>query len=456
MKKMVSVFTLLFCMYSLSFAQLKPLGKIPQGAKRITPSVERMVAGKYPLAPFKSRPIPSTVLQSATFTYRPIDQLRHSISAQTKIVGSEKKEAFSSTDITPIQWINSQRENYYTVEERSSFRDIITTQAPHIFYLRPNADAGKYALEDYVYKQVKNSSDAYLAPLLRDVIKDEIAAGKQIMPHISEAALSPHEHRLQTQQLDAVNALLLRVIHSSGKLLIFLPDDPYLKAVNECYTEIFRILNPLLSGALKPAKIARQDGREFRFNEIFLFDLEGKDYVLHSDTPWSEKVAEEVGSLHYLADRAQRESAEILKTFPKNLRIAVLNDDVEPLRNFTQWAQEGHLGENANVSTFVDGNDLLKSIRNGIHYDVIITDIYVPNGGYGMMPMLRRLDEKVPVIAMSKCSRQKIKALGLFESGMDGYLPYTPVLNNPEVGYLEFLRAFNNYLQLKDKYGWSR
>ncbi|MBQ8032467.1 MAG: hypothetical protein IJ266_00700, partial [Elusimicrobiaceae bacterium] len=351
---------------------------------------------------------------------------------------------------------DSQKRNYYTVEDRLALHNIITTQVPHIYYLRPNPDAGKYALEDYVYKQVKNNFDVYLAQLLRDVIKDELATGKQIMPYISAAALSPHEHRLQKQQLSAINESLLRVINSSGKLLIFLPDDPYLRAVNECYIDIFRVLNPLLSGAIKPAKIVRPDGREFKFDEILLFDLEGKDYVLHSDTPWSEKAAEEVGNLHYLADRAQRESAEILKTFPKNLNIAVLNDDVEPLQNFTQWAQEGHLGENAKVFTYVDGNDLLKSIRNGIHYDVIITDIYVPNGGYGMMPALRRMAENVPVIAMSKCSRQNIKPLGLFESGMDGYLPYTPALNNPEVGYLEFLRAFNNYLQLRGKYGWSR
>lgn len=478
MKKTFSVFTLLFCMCPLVSAQINPLKKVAQesshltarsvlnhylrlkkvaqGVSHLTTQTERAVAGKLFRGPVKPRPIPTAPLKASSFTYRPIDQLRHSISAQTQIVGSEKKEAFVPTVTTSEQWIENQKQNYYTIEERNVFRNMITAQFPHIAYLRPNAEASEYALEEYIYKQLKNNSDVYLAPLLQGVIKDDLATSKQIMPYISGAAFSPHERRLEAKQLNTVNNSLLRVIYSSNKLLNFLPDDPYLKAVNECYTEIFRILNPLLSGAVRQAKISRPDGRKFQFNEFLLFDLEGKDYVLHGDTPWSEEVAEEVGNLHYLADHAQRESAEILKTFPKNLRIAVLNDDVEPLRNFTQWAQEGRLGENATVSTFEDGNDLLKSIHNGSHYDLIITDIYVPNGGYGMMPALRRLDEKVTVIAMSKCTRQRVRPLGLFETGMDGYLPYTPVLNDPEVGYLEFLRAFNNHLQLKGKYGWSR
>ena len=457
MNKKLGIFSLFILMISPAFAQGNAVAQVG----KVTAQVEREVAKQALKKPYVAQAIKplnqkyalwlershSTQLKKSTerskeFTKRPIDEVRHSIvpSAVT-VIGSEKSEVLNSQSaMSPLRWKQT-RLQYYTPEERERLRKLLTTD---LGTLRKNKPAA-YSLEDYIYDQVKNNTGAYLIPVYKSVLRDESEVYTKVAPYISGAAFSPYEHRLDARQIGEINGPLFGLIRSTRKLLQFMPNDPYLQAVNSFYTETYKIFNPLVASLVDNVKVERPDGKKFDFNEFLLFTPEGKDYVLYDETPWTEETADEVGSLHYLADKAVTESAELLKLLPSDLHIAVLNDDIQPLANFKQWAKEGHLGANAVVETFEDGKDLLAAMRNGTHFDLIITDILVPNGGRSMMPALRTLDPQVTVFGMSKFTRQNVRPINLFDCGMDGYLPYTPVLNDPEVGYLEFLRAYTNY-----------
>ena len=392
---------------------------------------------------------------SHTFVPRPMDALQPSISPQTKVVGSEKKETFAKHDPSLHNWKHNQQNKYYSMQDRARLQELLNGNLVKIDVLRPKAATN--ALEDYLYATSNKKNVYYIVPLYQNVLRMEATAKELILPYATTASLFTHEPRLPSQQLTEINQALILLINSSGKLLKLLPQDPYLEEVNDSYIKLFRIFNPLLGSVVgKNITLKRPDERTFDFNEFFLHNPEKKDYVVYDDTPWSKEAEEEVGSLHYLANRAATEAAQLLENLPQNWKIAVLNDDKQPLDNFRQWAAQGRLGKGTTVTTFEDGNDLLQDLKMGIHYDLILTDLLVPNGGIAMMPDLRKEAPNIPVIAMSKRNRQKANALHLFEVGMDGYLTYTTVLNNPEVGYLEYLRAIHNYLQLKNSKGWSR
>lgn len=144
---------------------------------------------------------------------------------------------------------------------------------------------------------------------------------------------------------------------------------------------------------------------------------------------------------------------------PTGLRIAVINDDLLPLLNFQGWAKNGYLGQDATVTTFRDGFSFLQNVKAGTRYDIVITDLVLPDGGVAMMEDFRILDSKAIVFASSKFypgDGDDHSARDLFNFGMDGYVWNNTNLNDGSFGYLQYLRQLNNYYYYKNKYGWSR
>ena len=113
------------------------------------------------------------------------------------------------------------------------------------------------------------------------------------------------------------------------------------------------------------------------------------------------------------------------------------------------------MDEGAVVDTFKDGLQFLKSMKY-VKYDLILTDLLVPDGGKKMMKELRAKDGRVPVIAMSKYDRGEAGEQGLFDVGMDGYLWYNNNVNEGAYGYIEVLRALKNYYHYKGLHNWIR
>ncbi|MBQ8033172.1 MAG: response regulator, partial [Elusimicrobiaceae bacterium] len=156
---------------------------------------------------------------------------------------------------------------------------------------------------------------------------------------------------------------------------------------------------------------------------------------------------------------AESERDALLANIPANMRIAVINDDRLPLINFEYWAKNGWLGKNATVATFKNGFAFMQQINKGVRYDVVITDLVLPDGGVAMMEDFRILDPNAIVFASSKFypgDGDDHSARDLFNFGMDGYIWNNTNLNEGSFGYLQYLRQLNNYFYYKQKNGWGR
>lgn len=350
-------------------------------------------------------------------------------------------------------WLQSQQQHFYTPKDRAEMQRLLTGPQASIRINAPDM----YQIEGYLAKQAGEEMGNYLAPAYRKLILKQNAANPKVTALAAGMALSPNERRPDPRLSNYVTSMMLNIIKDTEKLIRFLPEDPYLNAVHEFYVGAYRIFYPLEGSAIGKMKLDRPDGRTFDFQEFFLFDRKtGQDYILNGDQALEDIYEDEVELSNTLLNNALAEKDALLSQVPENLHIAVLNDDQKPLNNFLLWAHQGYLGKNATVEIFSDGNDLLNAMRSNHSFDVIVTDIFVRNGGRAMMPQLRELDSNVTVFAMSKDSRENVDAISLFENGIDGYMVHTSTLNDSEVGWHEWLRGYVNYLDLKKLRNWSR
>lgn len=245
-------------------------------------------------------------------------------------------------------------------------------------------------------------------------------------------------------------------------------DYPLLAKYEDFFINAFEAFNPSLTGTLRHYDVIARTDREIAVDkEFFLRNPDGTDYTL----PKSYSLAdpEEVEEMESYAavresqlhpvitqEEAAIEREELLKNIPVGLRIAIINDDYLPILNFGKWGKEGYLGTDAIVDTFRDGKEFMENVRNGVHYNLVVTDLLVPHGGKAMMPELRKLDDNSIVIACSKFDREDQDAQKLLDLGFDGYLWYNSNLNDGRFGYIEYLRAMNNYFYYRDLYKWKR
>lgn len=97
-------------------------------------------------------------------------------------------------------------------------------------------------------------------------------------------------------------------------------------------------------------------------------------------------------------------------------------DDSEMVRNFHCYILKS---QGFQVMTAVDGADALEKIYGGDqHFDMIITDINMPNmDGYSLIERLREDEQfaSVPVIIVSTEDEAQDKTRG-FEAGADVYI----------------------------------
>ena len=305
-----------------------------------------------------------------------------------------------------------------------------------------------------------------------DVIQEITRAEKMVNHWIIYSSLPGEGTRPAPQQIQAINAAISDLIGKLHKLQAKLPDEPYLTAQLEIWNQTFATFNPhfeRLTGFHSGHGSLRTDNRVLEKKEFYLFNPDGTDYLLPLSktekntgmnfwmlqmSPFLIDMAEDAPEL--TPQFAQQEREKLLQQVPTGLHIAFLNDDWTPRVNFQSWAAKGYLGKDAVLDVFYEGNALLDKLYNGTKYDLIITDLMVPNGGTEMMPQLRKLNKKVTVIACSKSRREEEAEENLFKYGFDGYLWYSPRLNDKHYGYLEYLRGISNYYYYKNLHGWSR
>ena len=413
---------------------------------------------------------------------------RHSIvpSAAT-VLGSA---AINSAQERTITYLREQAQRATTAEyisplERRRWRAEFESLRALWIKARPSDinDLPKYLTHDVPDKTLAYLQREYLA--VEKLIED---TQLEVMPKIVFSYLQNEGRPLMLEEKVYVNRSVAKVRAKVSVLLKALNKDPYLLIQKKYWDGVFGAFNPLLKGVLaKPTAIFRNDNRQFVFSEFALHNPDGSvPYLPESDSMISgesrlkddddfdeEQYSGQPEALRRQMERriaqrahatqmvqlAEAEREGLLATLPAGLRIAVINDDLLPLLNFQSWGKKGYLGKDASVTTYRDGFSFMQDIQNGRRYDIVITDLVIPDGGVGMMEDFRLLDSDAVVFASSKFypgDGDDHSAHDLFNFGMDGYIWNNTNLNEGSYGYLQYLRQLNNYYYYKNKNGWQR
>lgn len=358
-------------------------------------------------------------------------------------------------------------------------------EALRVLYIK----AEPSSLEDlpqYFTHQVPPETEAYLKKEYTQLVTLIEQTHKDLMPKIVYSYMQNEGKQFALEEKIFINKSIHQVRSKLAALLKAINTDPYLLIQHKYWDRMFGAFNPLLKGVLaKPLSIFRQDKRDFIFQEFALHNPDGSaPYLPDSKTMIAGEDEEDdafdeeqyAGSAESYKRRAARMAQErqhktemmklaeaerdaLIAKLPPNLRIAVINDDRLPLINFEYWAKNGYLGKNATVATFMNGHSFMKQIKMGMRYDIVITDLVLPDGGVAMMENFRLLDSNAIVFASSKFypgDSDDHSAQDLFNFGIDGYIWNNTNLNEGSFGYLQYLRQLNNYFYYKQKNGWGR
>ena len=350
-----------------------------------------------------------------------------------------------------------------TQEQRESWREMLERIAP---LARIEPDTSLKAIDAQLRHMVPGATLSYLQGKYKALLEEIDNVRREVMPKALYAAIDVNARLPIPQELSYINSQLYTLIYHIDNLLKSMPDEPFLNAQKEYWVTVFEKFNPMLAGQLSHLDtIPRPDRRAYNYNEFNLQNPDGTDYVLPRAESLIVDPDEEMSEWEIMMrmknppikpQDADAERAELLAYIPDNLRIAFINDDAAPRYNFLGWAKNGYLGNNAKLDTFVDGTSFMKQIKQGARYDLVITDLLVPDGGVAMMKDFRKLDNQAVVIAASKYDRGEAGGQTLFDAGMDGYLWYNSNLNEGAYGYIEYLRAMKNYFYYRDHHRWAR
>ncbi len=328
-------------------------------------------------------------------------------------------------------------------------------------------------IDNYLTHPVPPETLAYIKEEYKRILPLIQQVNSTLMPKVIYSFMRNEGRPFGWEERRRINQEITKVRLKVDVLAKSLNKDPYLLTQKQYWERVFTTFNPLLKGLVsQPTFLFRQDNRQFVDYEFNLHYPDGTRPYLkdsHSLIEGDEDYEEDADS--YAAVRAKmrnppitqeeaaREREELLPYIPENLHIAIINDDYPPIVNARGWCKNGYLGKNATLSEFRDGFAFMETVRKGARYDLIITDLLVPNGGVAMMKELRTLDSNAIVIASSKFypgEGDQYSQNDLFNSGMDGYMWYNSNLNEGMYGYIQYLRQMKLYFDYKKQHGWER
>ncbi len=423
--------------------------------------------GKHSIVPSASTILGSDAFRTAQT--RQIDLLR------------QQAEAALNTEYLPPA------ERAYWAAERETLGRMWRTMSP----------AEPSQLASYLAHPVPPETLADLTQSYMEFTANVQNANHEVMTKIIYSSLQGEGKTLSLPEKIYINKTISKMRFSVAILRNAFVKDPYLIAQQKYWNKVFSAFNPLLEGLLLKLDIPRPDKRVYDYHEFVLSNPdhtlpylpdshslikgekdEDDDYDDYEDgyDNYGRPMPAELRAAQRAAEQAHynkmmqftQEKDELLTHIPENLRIAFINDDANPRLNMESWAKKGHLGKGATVETFKEGGSFLDKVKNGTHYDLVITDLLVTKGGIIMMEELRDLAPFLPVIASSKFypgdgdtiktedGKEVTTAEDYFHAGIDGYMWYNNNLDAGAYGYIQYLRSLKNYYYYKNLHGWAR
>ncbi len=253
------------------------------------------------------------------------------------------------------------------------------------------------------------------------------------------------KNRLASLDMMERRALRDRMLDLRSKMLFFQKknlQDKALQSAVDWLDNAVETLLPLQRGRVLEAPVFTRPDRVYNHKEFFLRDPSGKAY----------KTTKKFASYAKKDEWLQAKRASL----PKNLRVAVLNDDGLIVENYKGWLKKANIGENAEWSFYRGIDEFMTQLHNGKEFDLILTDLNFPDGSsrYVVSWLRQNGNNHTAVIASSSFPDEVVDGAKLLAEGFDGYLStrHLSLLKGEE----NLLRALNNYFKYRDKNGWVR
>ena len=235
-----------------------------------------------------------------------------------------------------------------------------------------------------------------------------------------------------TKEIAQVRALVEQARVSWG-------DDPTLqRAVTYLnnLTQFYRILGTGVHEKIgvQPEMIARTDGHVYNEREFGLT---------------SENLETKIPSWRFM-DPTTWFTNEARGVLPHNLRVAVLQDDQDVIRGINRMQKKAGLGD-WQIDFYDDPEEFLNQASYA-HYDMILTDILIKNGGGRYLArQLRNRGYDGSILALSGFEPEYYSGKCFFNDGIDGMISIS--WTNDIAGSV--WNRLMNYFLLKEKYGWK-
>lgn len=264
-------------------------------------------------------------------------------------------------------------------------------------------NAFKKKTDPFLYYQLKPSEKRAVTPAQRAFMMSEILPLERDLRHLS--------------------------------VIVNVHRDPALAFALEYVARVRDEVSPTLRGMSGVSVNFSRHDRKFVSDEFFLAEQE----FLH----WTSGLR--YGVAYFQAVQ-----------LPAGLRVAVLNDQPDVLARMTRSHEKGVFIKNGSLACFSRADKLLESIGAGAEYDVILTDLIVPDGGgYYLTHRLRVENFSGAIIALSAYERDDVLGNKLFSNGFDGMLNMPLMFERYPFWEGYVMSGINRYFSLRQKNGWA-
>ncbi len=306
----------------------------------------------------------------------------------------------------------------------------------YIFKNVPPSDLDNFYILLY-HPSAKQAAEIFA--LYRQIMSDFQSFKKEMDVFLYYQSKPSERHIISAPERER---LMERVTKIQSKLFklknLIPPEDPAYQAAKEYILYAAETINPMLRGVFDDRQFVRKD-RKYVMEEFFMHSPPTKQ-----PTVWAK----------WLPNSWQRNTTRRWLTDP--LKMAVLNDR-QSLLDQMEKRHTADFFPKWELFTYEDTEKLLRDIKSGKHFDVILTDIVVPGGGgYYLTSVLRDRGFNGIILALSAYQEDREMGHCLFDKGFDGMISL-PIGFENEVKWPQLImQKLQSYFYYREHNDWAR
>ena len=331
---------------------------------------------------------------------------------------------------------------------RDFVQDIIERKVSGIPKVPVPEDLERYVLSQKVsfppkafpvlWEAVYSREVYHILSLYKEVLNNFTQFKKEMDTWLYYQSKPSEQHVVSMAEQEELGRRIMEMNAELAKLKRYVSsEDEAYHAACEYMLYVVQKVNPLLRGMMEKNALFPPN-RKYQMEEFFLHNPRNE-----KESSWNAFLP--------LSIRAKQISSKL----PKKFKIAVVNDKYDFLDE-VYWNHKKLFVPDWQITTYDDAQTLLQDVNQGSRFDVILTDIVVPGGGFYLTVTLRKEGFKGAIIALSAFQEKDLLGKELFEAGFDGMISVPIDLQAERDWPLRVMQKLHNYFYYRHLYNWTR